>query len=170
MSLAVVGRLAAADSLRCCSRHYDALAGSGAEPEVVLGHVQVALETVTAAAQLSSSIQTLALCVRPLLIAGLRPTPLASLPGTQEEADVGGGTAVTNGSEVSGGGFGLSLGVLLSRWEEDVAGCRMGVGGEWEGGVGWDWVGGLGTAADASRLRLGHAGRGGRQSAHRGCQ
>ncbi|KAI3424360.1 hypothetical protein D9Q98_009913 [Chlorella vulgaris] len=63
-------------------------------PDIVLPHVHAhfatALETITSASQLGTAIQTLSLCVRPLMIAGL--TPLA--PPQESGGGSGGGGAV----------------------------------------------------------------------------
>lgn len=62
---------------------------TGLQPHVH-AHFATALETITSASQLGTAIQTLSLCVRPLMIAGL--TPLA--PPQESGGGSGGGGAV----------------------------------------------------------------------------
>eukprot|EP00887_Chlorella_sp_A99_P008246 scaffold12.g8246.t1 len=66
-------------------------------PDLVLPlvhkHFATALETVTAARQMVPAIQTLSLCVRPLLVAGLAPP---HEPGGSGGADGGGGACAAD--------------------------------------------------------------------------
>jgi hypothetical protein len=62
----------------------------------VHAHFATALETITSASQLGTAIQTLSLCVRPLMIAGLTP-----LVPPQEGGGGGGGGGAVLGAAVA---------------------------------------------------------------------
>jgi hypothetical protein len=70
-------------------------------PEAVLpgvaAHLETALSTVTAARQLGGAVQALALCARPLLLAGLPPPAAEGV-----DLDVGGGGAAAEGGAGAG--------------------------------------------------------------------
>lgn len=80
------------------------------EPDLVLPivhrHFATALDTVTAARQYGGAIQTLSLCARPLLLAGLQPESAALL------------------EEGGGSGGGADVGMALSRSEARAAAAQ----------------------------------------------
>jgi hypothetical protein len=62
-------------------------------------HFTTALQTVTSAGQLGTAIQTLSLCVRPLLIAGLPLEPAGPAEAALAAAAAGGGAPPPPASE-----------------------------------------------------------------------
>ena len=79
-------------------------------------HFTTALETVTAAGQLGTAIQTLSLCVRPLMIAGL---PVETANGSTAGTAGAAGTAATAGTA---GTAGAAPAGKLTKAEERAVG------------------------------------------------